>query len=516
MAKKKTQSITWTNERRKLADLIPWEHNPRTIKQKQAERLVDSVETFGQVETLAIGPQNELYNGHQRLSVLAGQYGMDYEVDVRVASRELTERERQQLTVYLHRGAAGDWEPTTLFENFDINDLTAWGFNTDELDEMFADFKLEPEAGAGTDTEAQVNKADELRQKWGVELGQLWQLGDHHIICGDCTDPATVARLMGGEKAVLCHADPPYGMGKEKDGIANDNLYREKLDAFQMAWWRAARPHIEDNGSAYIWGNAEDLWRLWYVGGLKDSERLTLRNEIVWDKGHGQGMSSEDFRSYAPATERCLFFMLGEQGFNNNADNYWEGWDSIVDYLDTQRQLMGWGIKDTKRIAGHSEKSGCHWFDKSQWSMPTEETYNAWRNAASGNAFKREYNAFKREYDDLKREYDDLKREFYATRAYFDNAHDNMTDVWDFPRVTGDDRHGHATPKPVTMIERAIKSSCSTGGVVYVPFGGTAPEIVACQNLNRKCRAVEISPGYTSVAIERFFQHTGIAPVLMD
>lgn len=53
MAKKPKQSITWTNERRKLADLIPWEHNPRTIKNKQAERLVDSVETFGQVETLA-------------------------------------------------------------------------------------------------------------------------------------------------------------------------------------------------------------------------------------------------------------------------------------------------------------------------------------------------------------------------------------------------------------------------------------------------------------------------------
>lgn len=53
MAKKKPTAITWTNERRKLADLIPWEHNPRVIKQKQAERLVDSVETFGQVETLA-------------------------------------------------------------------------------------------------------------------------------------------------------------------------------------------------------------------------------------------------------------------------------------------------------------------------------------------------------------------------------------------------------------------------------------------------------------------------------
>ncbi len=128
MAKKK-QSITWTNERRKLADLIPWEHNPRTIKQKQAERLVDSVETFGQVETLAIGPQNEIYNGHQRLSVLAGQYGMDYEVDVRVASRELTERERQQLTVYLHKGAAGDWSFDEI-ANWGIEeDLVSWGFD---------------------------------------------------------------------------------------------------------------------------------------------------------------------------------------------------------------------------------------------------------------------------------------------------------------------------------------------------------------------------------------------------
>lgn len=48
MAKKKN-NITWTNERRKLSDLIPWERNPRTIKNAQAERLVDSVETFGQV-----------------------------------------------------------------------------------------------------------------------------------------------------------------------------------------------------------------------------------------------------------------------------------------------------------------------------------------------------------------------------------------------------------------------------------------------------------------------------------
>ena len=280
-----------------------------------------------------------------------------------------------------------------------------------------------------------------------------------------------------------------FGMGKEKDGVQNDNLYREKLDVFQMEWWKAFRPSVTDNGSAYIWGNAEDLWRLWYCGGLRDSERLTFRNEIVWSKNGGQGIGSKTHRQYATTSERCLFFMLGEQGFNNNADNYWGGWDNIVAYLDTQRQLLGWGIKDAKRIAGHSEKSGCHWFDKSQWSMPTEEVYNAWQAAAKGEAFKREY--------------DDLKREFYSTRAYFDNAHDNMTDVWQFPRVTGDDRHDHATPKPVVMMCRAIKSSSSNAGIVCEPFAGSGTTLVACQNLSRKCRGIEISPDYCAVILQR-------------
>jgi DNA modification methylase len=379
-------------------------------------------------------------------------------------------------------------------------------FNQEELDAMLAGLVAPKKV---EDTPPDVSKADELQKKWQTSLGQVWHLGKHRLAVGDCTDAATVARLMEGEKATLCHADPPYGMGKEKDGIANDNLYRDKLDVFQMLWWKTARPHLEDNTSAYIWGNAEDLWRLWYVGGLKDSERLTLRNEIVWDKHHGQGMESDQHRMFPTATERALFFMLGEQGFNNNADNYWEGWDDIVEYLDSQRRLMGWGIKDTKRIAGHSENSGCHWFDKSQWSMPTEAVYKAWQAAAKGDGFKREY-------DDIKREYDDIKQEFYATRAYFDNTHDNMTDVWQFGRVTGEDRHEHATPKPLEMVARAIKSSTPPDAIVYAPFSGTGPEIIACEQLSRQCRAIELDSGYSAITLERFYLATGIMPVLIS
>lgn len=81
-----TDHIIWTNARRKLKDLVPWERNPRQIKTDQAKRLVQSFEEFGQVETIAIGPNNEIYNGHQRLKVLMDKHGPEYEVEVRVSS----------------------------------------------------------------------------------------------------------------------------------------------------------------------------------------------------------------------------------------------------------------------------------------------------------------------------------------------------------------------------------------------------------------------------------------------
>lgn len=125
-------TIAWTNQRRKLSDLKPWDRNPRQIKDKQAKLLAESFQDFGQVETIAIGPGGEIYNGHQRLSVLAGQHGMSHEVDVRVASRELSEKERERLTVYLHRGATGEWNFDEL-ANWDMSDLLSWGFEESDF-----------------------------------------------------------------------------------------------------------------------------------------------------------------------------------------------------------------------------------------------------------------------------------------------------------------------------------------------------------------------------------------------
>jgi len=313
---------------------------------------------------------------------------------------------------------------------------------------------------------------------------------------GDCRE---IAPNLSGVDLLV--ADPPYGMGKK--GIMHDDIYGKKLDAFLMECWGACRPSLKDNASAYIWGQSEDLWRLWYRGGLNDSERLTMRNEIVWNKGSAQGMGSDQHRRFPTATERCLFFMLGEQGFNNNADNYWEGWAPLQLYLKGERDAMGWTSVELKRLAGHSASGHDHWTGLSQWMFPTRETYDAWKAAASGQAFKREHDDLKREHDDLKREHDDLKREFYATRAHFDNGHQNMTDVWTYPKVNGTERHGHESPKPVAMMARAVKTSCPEGGLVLDPFMGTAPTAIACIRTGRRFIGIEKDPDHFETARKR-------------
>jgi hypothetical protein len=132
MPRQAKQQIQWTNEKRNLTQLIPWPRNPRQIKGAQVKRLQDSFEEFGQPEQIVIGPANELYNGHQRLKSWLSEFG-DIEIDVRVSSRPLSEKEREKLTVYLHKGAVGEWDFDILGNEFELDELLEWGFEPFEL-----------------------------------------------------------------------------------------------------------------------------------------------------------------------------------------------------------------------------------------------------------------------------------------------------------------------------------------------------------------------------------------------
>jgi DNA modification methylase len=298
-------------------------------------------------------------------------------------------------------------------------------------------------------------------------------------------------------------------MKKESEGVLNDNLNYSDLLNFNREWIALQFMHLKENGSWYCWGIDEPLMDI-YSEILKPyiaEQKATFRNLITWDKGHGQGQNSDNTRSYAIADEKCLFVMMGVQGFNNNADNYFEGWEPIRQYIVGEYKKLNKTRKEVNDLLGSSPKSAgglvSHYFDNAQWSFIPEHQYKKLQSYCQQNNI----DAFKKEYEELKKEYEELKKEYYSTRAYFNNVHDNFNNVWKFDRhLRNGTEGGHATPKPIPLCERAIKSSCPDGGLVIDFFLGSGSTMVASHQLKRKCYGMELDPKYCDVIVKRMIK----------
>jgi DNA modification methylase len=408
-------------------------------------------------------------------------------------AENLTEEQQREFLIK-DNVSGGEWDWDILANEWEVEQLEEWGLDVPinleiELEAVEDDFNEEPPEEPIT------------------ILGDLYEIGEHRLLCGDSTDSDQVAKLMNGSKADMAHNDPPYGMKKENEGVLNDNLNYSDLLNFNKEWISLQFMYLKDNGSWYCWGIDEPLMDI-YSEILKPyiaQQKATFRNLLTWDKGHGQSQNSELTRSFATADEKCLFVMMGVQGFNNNTDNYFEGFEPIREYLTTQKNKLGWSTEKIIEITGKSSAS--HYFSKSQWAFPTIEHYNSIKEEAKGKAFYKEYDELKKEYDELKKEYDELKKQYYSTRSYFNNIHDNMNNVWHFNRhVREGNEGGHATPKPIPLCERAIKSSCPDNGLVLDMFLGSGSTMVASHQLKRKCYGMELDPKYCDVIVKRMIK----------
>ena len=126
--------MNWTNVDVSLGDLKPWDRNPKRISKGHATRLLRLWNDFGQFQNVAIGPGGEVYDGHQRLSVLMAAYGPDYRIAARRSDRELTDAERERLTVEASVGTIGqfNWEELSGWNN---DSLQGWGMDSEMLHE---------------------------------------------------------------------------------------------------------------------------------------------------------------------------------------------------------------------------------------------------------------------------------------------------------------------------------------------------------------------------------------------
>lgn len=510
MAKKPRRARSLTS----IDDLTPDPHNANLGTDRGRAMVDQSLEVYGAGRSALADRQGVIIAGNKTVNAWRKRGG---EVEfVHTDGRKLLVVVRDDLDLRespaLARGLAyADNRTAAVGLQWDVDQILAdqragvdlsFLWQPSELAEIIA-------AVGGSTGLTDVEQLPEPRAT-SIVAGDVFALGDHRLMCGDSTDARQVAILVDGRRLVLLHDDPPYGMGKEADGIANDNLYGPKLDAFQMAWWGAWLPMLEPNASAYIWGTAPDLWRLWYLGGLASSDWM-VRNEIVWAKGSGFGMASEGGHSYPPESERALFLMRGQQFLGSqNADQYWQGYEPLRAWLESERDKAGFSNSDVNRMTS-SHMAG-HWFSRSQFTPITSRAYQTLQAAAKGAAFVPPYEDLGRLVgaeafgDSHRRELADRMR---AARSYFDNTHDAMTDVWTFPRVAGAERFGHATPKPVALAARALLSSAPVGGDVGVPFGGTGPEFLAGEQYGRRIVGMELDPGYCQAIVDRWEAFTG-------
>jgi DNA modification methylase len=198
-------------------------NNPRVIKDDKFKKLVQSLKDLpemAQVRPIVVNQDMIVLGGNMRLKAMK-EAGWK---EAPVAVVDWDEDKQRQFIIKDNVGF-GEWDWDMLANEWDAESLGEWGLDVPQMNETEIeaeedDFDV-PEGGIATD----------------IVLGDLFEIGEHRLLCGDSTDSDAVAKLMNGEKADMVFTDPPYnidyqGVKDKRDKIANDKMSDEDFTQF--------------------------------------------------------------------------------------------------------------------------------------------------------------------------------------------------------------------------------------------------------------------------------------------
>lgn len=268
----------------KLADIHEFDGNPRQIKKDDFERLKKSLKEFPEmldVREIVIDEDGAILGGNQRYKALLANGETEATVKQVVGWSEAKKRE----FVIKDNIANGEWDMDTLANQWDDLPLNEWGMEIDweePKDEIVEDEVPEP--------------PEEPKAK----LGDIYQLGEHRLMCGDSTKPEDVEKLMGSDKADMVFTDPPYGVSyTEKNEylnrigggdrltnpIENDSMEPTDMYDFWVKSFTLMHEHTSDRMAYYITAPQGGDLLLLLLQAVRDSGFM-LKHQIIWNKNN--------------------------------------------------------------------------------------------------------------------------------------------------------------------------------------------------------------------------------------
>ena len=309
--------------------VTPYEKNPRKIPQEAIDRVAASIKEFGFKQPIVVDKDMVIIVGHTRL-LAAKKLGYET-VPVLVASDLSPEKARAYRLADNKTNEFTDWNFETLQEEL-ASFLSIEDFNMEDFgfDMSFLDKNADDVQEDDFDPDTAYNEA---KNNCHVTLGDIWELGQHRLMCGDSTILEDVKKLMGDEKADLCVTDPPYNVNYEGSNgmkIQNDKMESSMFNRFLCYAFSSMEYCLNPGAPFYVWFASRE--HINFDQALNEAG-LSVRQELVWVK-NSLVIGRQD---YQWRFEPCLY------GWKEGTAHRWYGGrdkSNVLEYDKPQRSDM--------------------------------------------------------------------------------------------------------------------------------------------------------------------------------